>query len=385
MKLNPGEFVLVVEGDEIEETSSKSTDADQAEVEVEVSTVVAEWSDSPATVSGSVSEVVAEKLNASCKAIATPSEGRVPAYTAHPAAAIVVGEVSSSEAWKLPGLLAQVSTTSRALSARLRHVLSARSLAAKARDVEAGKLDRRKLHVLNLPGRKPSRRVFEKSTPGASNKVAVSVFLDLSGSMGNDGRIEAARLALLALCEALDGLSGLGVRFQAWGFDAALSKAKGNPLSAEAISVHGRPDNFTRIEDLRFWQIKADGENWRKVRSRVGAIMSQVNNCDGESVRWAAARLLEVAGVDRRVLIVLSDGFPQCAVGNGGHKGMYAQTILNNDLRAAVEESEEAGVEVLGIGIMTDAVKEFYPNHAVVHVVADLEPTLIAGLAKVFK
>jgi cobalamin biosynthesis protein CobT len=87
-----------------------------------------------------------------------------------------------------------------------------------------------------------------------------------------------------------------------------------------------------------------------------------LNNVDGECVEIAGLRLAQ-RREQRKVMIVLSDGMP-AAVGNA--KEQYAH------LKQTVESFARSGMECIGIGIFSEAVKRFYPKHIVLEELDDL-------------
>jgi hypothetical protein len=56
----------------------------------------------------------------------------------------------------------------------------------------------------------------------------------------------------------------------------------------------------------------------------------------------------------RRILIVFSDGYPSTGDGN--------PHVLRSDLRERVAAIGKRGIELVGIGVLTDAVEDFYPH-----------------------
>ncbi len=70
--------------------------------------------------------------------------------------------------------------------------------------------------------------------------------------------------------------------------------------------------------------------------------------------------------------MVFSDGMPNSC---GDH------TILNADLKKAVADIKKSGIEVIGIGIETEAVKTFYPEYVVLNDVQDLPKKALGKLA----
>lgn len=69
-------------------------------------------------------------------------------------------------------------------------------------------------------------------------------------------------------------------------------------------------------------------------------------------------------------MIVLSDGEPH-AVGRG----------FANDLRKAVGDIEQTGIDLYGVGIQTTAPKRFYTKSVVIHNLPDLGKELIRLIA----
>ena len=72
---------------------------------------------------------------------------------------------------------------------------------------------------------------------------------------------------------------------------------------------------------------------------------------------------------------MLSDGYPasRCDLGTNAE---------NNHLRNAVQYAVDNGVDVIGIGIASEAVKRFYPDHAVIHDFDDLPKAVMDKIAK---
>ena len=268
----------------------------------------------------------------------------------------------------------RVAATSRAIASQMRRVLTARSQSRVQRDQHRGKLDRRKLAGLNLPGRlHPDKGIFQRLAPGKTSKVAIGILVDQSGSMSVKGKMTCAREAATALGGALALLAPLGVKFAVWGFDTNAGQCVAAKNKAET--------RYDRIEPLRMHVYKMFADDWRRVSPRCGAMRARQNNCDGEAIRWAAHQLLATENVDRRVLIVLSDGLPACNTARdtlgGPHDG---QARMTADAALAVKQVIDLGIETLGIGICSSAVKDFYPSHIVINDPAELESVLMEGL-----
>ena len=95
-------------------------------------------------------------------------------------------------------------------------------------------------------------------------------------------------------------------------------------------------------------------------------------NPDGEALAWAATRLADHPA-ERRILIVFSDGYP--STGDGDPQ------VLRSDLRERIAAIGKRGIELLGIGVLTDAVEDFYPHNVVVSRLAELPSTVFSVLS----
>ena len=97
-----------------------------------------------------------------------------------------------------------------------------------------------------------------------------------------------------------------------------------------------------------------------------------LNDSDGGLAVWAAERLL-AQRARRRILMVLSDGYPATGDGN--------PAILRTDLRARVDALRERRVELIGVGILDDSVEAFYPVSSVVEHLHDLPAAAFSVLS----
>jgi cobalamin biosynthesis protein CobT len=96
-------------------------------------------------------------------------------------------------------------------------------------------------------------------------------------------------------------------------------------------------------------------------------------NSDGESLLWAYNRLVRQEA-PRKVLIVLSDGQP-CACGGSTEQAA-------NYLKFVASNIEAGPVELYGVGVETNAVKDFYSDYCVINDADELESTLLEIVKK---
>lgn len=188
-----------------------------------------------------------------------------------------------------------------------------------------------------------SDHVFASYSRGKSRKTAISLLLDGSGSM-NGAPVALATQTAMAFAEALRGLPG--ITFEVNGFEYTGTQVR------YCLKPFASRDNTPIVS---FYNHDGNG------------------NDDGLAVRWAARRLLRERA-DRRILIVLSDGWPSDPSGGD----------VNSDLKSAVGACERAGIETVGIGIVSEAVKSFYPKYVVVKDIKDLTGTVLRELGKLF-
>ncbi|EKS9793901.1 MULTISPECIES: cobaltochelatase CobT-related protein [Burkholderia] len=216
------------------------------------------------------------------------------------------------------------------------------------REQERGELDRMSLaRLVTSPGYRTPFRV-RRAAPGRD--AAVSLLIDCSGSMAGR-KIELATLCAAALCDAL---TQLGFACEVLGYssveDGAMRAHYQRWIDA-GRDTYGY-NRFVERLDLRVYK-RFDSDN----PSGLACIECGHENPDGEALSWAAERLL-AKRARRRILMVLSDGYPATGDGN--------PAILRTDLRARVDALRERRVELIGVGILDDAVETFYPVSSVV-------------------
>ncbi|WP_423372183.1 cobaltochelatase CobT-related protein [Burkholderia sp. LMG 32019] len=234
------------------------------------------------------------------------------------------------------------------LKLRLERALKVDEQTRWKREQERGELDRMALaRLVTSPGYRTPFRV-RRGAPGRD--AAVSLLIDCSGSMAGR-KIELARLCAAALCDAL---TQLGFACEVLGYssveDAAMRAHYQRWIDA-GRDTFGY-NRFVERLDLRVYK-RFDSDH----PSGLACIECGHENPDGEALSWAAERLL-AKRARRRILMVLSDGYPATGDGN--------PAILRTDLRARVDALRERRVELIGVGILDDSVEAFYPVSSVV-------------------
>jgi cobaltochelatase CobT len=242
---------------------------------------------------------------------------------------------------------------------KIERVLASNSIERKTSLQKRGRLDRRKLARLATDG--DFDRPFFKLDSIESQKTAVTILIDLSGSMSGM-KIKHAQLAASAMAEALTGLQ---IHFEVLGFECLFDNRVSN------FTKNQKSARFNRTTERLSHKIFKDFKT--SSLSGIAAIKAGNNNADGESVMWAAKRLTE-RPEKRKILIVLSDGNP---VADGD------QSILYSDLKTKIERIEASGIECVGIGITTTDVKKFYKDWVILNSVSELAAGCGEALAKI--
>lgn len=237
----------------------------------------------------------------------------------------------------------------RGVAGRVRRLLQIASEVQRTHGHKSG----RKLHgpalyrvPLNIPGL--SERVFSRKETALDLDIAAGVLLDGSGSMGGS-KMGQACLAGASLCDVLGNV--LGIPTMA-GIFSSTSGGEYGEVPKHALC--------RRLDE----RMVPKAEMLARLNKAAGDMMC--NNLDGEAVAWMTSALL-VARAKRRVLFVLSDGFP--ATYRPGDPYVY--------LKDVVADAVKRGVEVWGIGIQSDAVSKFYPKYRVLTDSSDLAKIVV--------
>lgn len=211
-------------------------------------------------------------------------------------------------------------------------------------------------------------RAFRRKHENKSRDVAVSLLIDCSGSMCGP-EIRTAAYAAYGLSSVLERLN---INNEVLGFTTRGSM--GGDAAAESSRTGVR---YSRVEPIYMPVFKEFSERMTQIpKARIASMIEAnwlYNNIDGESVQYAGMRLAR-RSEQRKILIVLSDGHPSA-------RTMQGKQVLDEHLRKVVRELVKDKVEVLGIGIVSDAVRSYYPKSVVLNDLRDL-PTSVIGEVK---
>jgi cobalamin biosynthesis protein CobT len=229
---------------------------------------------------------------------------------------------------------ASVMALSCALEQSLRSITKSRKDSHRRR----GKIDPRRLTAIT---KSLSKEVFYQTRNGFALDVAVEIVIDESYSMTN---YEQVKTLAIAMGEAL---SKIGVPFEITG---TTTKYAGGSAP--------RLDGFTRTNPIVYKHYKLFSEPWAAVRHRTVNISRHVHNVDGETVEFAASRLMD-RREKRKIIFSICDGEP-CA-------GHYNDSVMADNLVKVCEETRKRGIEVYGFGIGTYGPQAYYGKDWFVH------------------
>lgn len=257
--------------------------------------------------------------------------------------------------------------------------------------------------VLNVPGYKSGRlhsaglhrlstgddRVFRRRIVNHSKSTAVELLIDNSGSM-HGAPMKLAMETGYALAQTLERV---GIPHEVIGFTTSYYM---QPAGPNGTYTKAQEAEIKRVNDDIQEQTKKMGRYYSRVESIympiykgfddrltpdvkkrfVDAANRQTflaSNLDGECVENAVLRLMP-RREERKVLLVLSDGYP---AGSGGAADQYSK------LHKSVAFAKKVGVECIGIGIMSNAVKTFYPQHVILNDLDALPATVMGKLKEI--
>ena len=201
--------------------------------------------------------------------------------------------------------------------------------------------------------------IFKSKMPKIALDTAVSLVIDCSGSMRSIGKIRYAMALASIFSEALE--AG-GVPHEILGFTTIDWGCCGP------------------IAHLKILEFKPFNVKYRSAYKCFSGILKDArvfrNTMEGESILFAAKRL---AGrrERRKVMLVLSDGMPEC-IG-------LSEAQLYATLKSVIGRIERSGIEILGIGIQSDAVARFYKNYVVFNDLGTFITTTYAKIARILQ
>jgi len=256
------------------------------------------------------------------------------------------------------------------MKAKLRRAL----MAKESRDWdfarEFGRLDTKRI----VAGSLGSPVVYKQRKDRMELDTAVHFLIDLSGSMSGS-KCKVAMEATVAFSECLEGTQ---IKYQISGFDNG-GDDKG--LSDLVYKAESSRKVYHRYEPLNLFKFKDFNQTLQLAKGPISCIGSCAsgNNSDRDAVIWAYHELLQ-RPEKRKILFVLSDGQPANATINVRDEYSVRGSLVKG-LKDAIDECGEHGVECVGVGILTDHVKNIYPKSVSITKVDDLSGAIFNQLS----
>ena len=175
-----------------------------------------------------------------------------------------------------------------------------------------------RIFVPNDAYRPDGKCYAKRNVPGDLPDMAVSILVDNSGSMSDDGRIQAAREAALMV---YDYATAVNVPVQ----------VSGHTTCGQSV-VYNVYADFERVTD--------------RDRERIAAMEPGMCNRDGYAIE-IAANLLSSRPESYRLLIIISDGLPN-HIDYGGEGAA-------EDIRSIVRRYRKQGIEIIAAAIGSDS------------------------------
>lgn len=244
-------------------------------------------------------------------------------------------------------ILARVQNASRALQTRAYRLFEAtakkkRTFREQGRRIDVSRVWRAKTGDF---------RVFVEKAEAPKVNTAVQILLDISYSMFMMDRIQPAIDAALALAMALHKLNGVKVATATFPAVGARSNSTLDNMVSVLHTFDQRPE---------------------QVAKKFGGIEAYSDTPTAEALLWSAGVLLNRKEA-RKVLFVITDGEPDVA-----NRPTRQYERLTIDVR---ESLEEAGIEVVGIGIQCN-VQKILPNSVTVNGIDDLARSVFEAMSK---
>lgn len=244
-----------------------------------------------------------------------------------------------------------------------------------------GRLDIRRKGAAIMKGHE---NVFRKKLDGKAIDTAVTILVDISGSMGGGNGAGLSKMNLATqVCTALATcLESTAVELEILCFNGgAVNDAHSKHVrdaysnALEAIRHSKSKELFHRYQPLNMWVIKAFDDSLREAKVSIGGMwnMAHGDNPDGDAVLFAAKRLKQQRA-SKHIMLVLSDGQPAY--------GAISGSTHDYTKKCADYVATKLGIKLVGIGIMDESVKRYYKNYTVVRKLEDLDKSVIDNVAR---
>jgi len=205
--------------------------------------------------------------------------------------------------------------------------------------VKKGKLDQSRLSRICFDAPGFNERVFKNKIDNKTLDAAITVLVDMSGSMQG----MKAYYALASTLLVNEVCSTLNIPLEIVGF----TDGKLNSYTDWCPTMY----IYKSFSDLKVSSDKL--KEYFEISSQW-----MVGNPDGENILWAHDRLVK-RKEKKRLLVVMSDGSPAASKSSSGI-GRFTDTVI--------KEIEKAkSVDIYGLGLCSRSVQDYYQSHSIVN------------------
>lgn len=281
----------------------------------------------------------------------------------------VIQKVSGGDRKHTKRLLDSSRHVTNALYQNLVRNLMATSYSRWEANQERGSINPKALHKVIVGS---SKKVFRRRKEAPSFNTRCILLVDHSSSM------QGRKLRLAAESATIFGevLSRIQIPFEVCGFSTTTTYNEGHGIYNKASAQDKK--TFTRWGGLWIGIYKAFGEQWEHTKHRLSRMVynQRHNTFDGESVLWAAKRLLQYSE-KRKVIFLFNDGEPCPNVHSfiEEHKA-YAKSVA---------EEVEKHLDLIAIGILSSQIKDYYSNSICIEELNDLPGATLGQLNKILR
>lgn len=296
----------------------------------------------------------------------------------------------SNDSSDISRLTDPIEGVTRSMQKELQRLMMAQRQSVNIGGFRSGKLRGSALHRLSTG----DDRVFQKKHERREINTAVSLVIDLSGSMnaGAGNGYTCMQVALQSAYAFADILSRLDIDFEVMGFSTQFSQeqSQDNKFWNEYKRfLKGTHTPASRTEGVIYYMFKDFNSKFGQMERRAmataherdrGKVVKIDNNTniDGEAIDFAVKRLKKTDAV-RRIVMVFSDGMPNCSTWFSGMQIGDTSEIYAHH-RKVIKDAERDGVEIIGIGLDSDCVEKLYKKSCTLNDVTDLPQVVMREL-----
>jgi hypothetical protein len=233
---------------------------------------------------------------------------------------------------------------------QVRRLIQIKAKAQRVYGVKKGKLDQSRLSRICFDAPGFNERVFKNKIENKILDAAITVLVDMSGSMSGTKAYYALSSTLLVneVC------STLNIPIEIVGFTDGYEESGYRNVVPIMFVYKGFSNLHVSDVDLKNYFAKSS--------------YHMHGNPDGENILWAHNRLIK-RKEKKKLLIVMSDGSPAASKSSFGISRFTEQVI---------EEIEASKViDIYGLGLQSESVKHYYKAHSVVDEPEDIPSKLL--------